>query len=463
MTTVYFNADYFKSYQYSRSRLGDFYQEQWGSLQAKEISWLNKFQAPFSSFLQLAVARDATVRLYLAALPALESQCKAAGSTLPKDVKTLENLAKERDYYHSWNRRRISRSLAGHKAGATVYYTIFERCENAVRAHFDVEELPDSYFTDLAEADESFETYFGDHLRALLPPLAATLPPPDEATEVAINQFETARWELRYELLRNHLPTDPAAFAEGVYALGRQNERNPVIAPLYLEASRLLAELGHDPEQVVRLYFYYLYYGGKYRHSFKPKPLLKRLYKKLFPLPEQSPRFEALRQELLHTRDLAAASEAVPTIWQRKRKKIQLDPAAVHLARHLHSGTVDLLNEVLQDEPAALRLPTPPAAASPAAPVAAPPQSPAPANTFALGQTLHAAHQALLLLFADHQLTLPQAEVEAFANAHGTLRNQLIDSLNEACYALLDDVLIEESGDDYTIYEAYYQQLTTPC
>ena len=461
MTTVYFNADYFKSYQYNRSRLGDFYQEQWGSLSAREISWLNKFQAPFSPFLQLAVARDAAVRLYLAVLPELEQQCKAAGSTLPKDVKALEAIAKERAYYHSWNRRRISRSLAGHKAGATVYYTIFERCENAVRARFNAEELPDSYFTDLADADESFETYFGDHLRELLPPLAAALPPPDEATEIALNQFETTRWEPRYERLRAYLPVDPAAFAGGVYALGRQNERNPVIAPLYLEASRLLAELGHDPEQVVRLYFYYLYYGGKYRHSFKPKPLLKRLYKKLFPLPEQLARFEALRQELLHHRDLAVANEAVPTIWQRERKKIQLDPAAVQLARHLHRGTVDLLNEVLQDEPAAPRPPASPLAACPAAPTPLPPL--APAGTFAFSLALNAAQQVLLQLFAAHQLTLPQAEVEALARQHGTLRNQLIDSVNEVCYALLDDVLIEESGDDYIIYEAYYQQLTTPC
>lgn len=454
---TYFNADYFKSYQYNRSRLGDFYEAQWGSLQPKEISWLNKFQAPFSHFLQLAVARDATVRLYLAVLPELERHSKDAGSTLPKDAKALENLDKSYAYHHRWGGRYASRSLAGHKAGATVYYTIFERCENAVRARFDVEELPDSYFTVLAEADESFETYFGDHLRELLPPLAAALPLPDEATEIAINQFETTRWEPRYETLRALLPTDPAAFAHGVHTLGHQNERNPVIAPLYLEAARQLGELGHDPEQVVHLYFHYLYYGGKYRHSFNPKPLLKRLEKKLFKLPEQLARFEALRQELLRSRDLAPASAAVPTIWQRERKKIQLDPTAVQTARRLHSGTVELLNEVLQDEP------TPPVAAPPAAPLATPTPLPTQARTFAPGLSLSTQQQKLVQLFADQGLTVPQTAVEAFARQHGALRNQLIDSLNEACYDLLDDVLIEESGEDYTIYEAYYQQLTASC
>jgi hypothetical protein len=459
----YLNADYFKSYQYSRSRLGDFYAEQWGGLSLQEIRWLNKFQAPFSPFMQLALARDATVRLYLAVLPELERHSKEAGSTLPKDAKVLEDLDKEFSYYYRWGSRHLSRTMAGYKAGATVYYTIFEYCENAVRARFDVEELPSSYFTALAGADDSFESYFGELLRELLPPLAAAIPPPDEATEVAINQFETTRWEPRYEALRALLPANPAGFASGVYALGRENERNPAVAPLYLEAARQLAELAHDPEQVVRLYFHYLYYGSKYRYSFKPKPLLKRWEKKIFQLPEQLARFDVLRQELLRSRDLAPASAAVPTIWQRERRKIELDPTAVRAVRARHAGTVELLNEYLQDEPTPA--PTPPVAASrPAPPRKAKAKVAAPAApAFAHALALNPVQQTLLHLFATHQLALPQAEVEAFAKRHGTLRNQLIDGLNEACYERLDDVLIEESDDHYTIYEPYFQQLTTPC
>ncbi|RZK22000.1 MAG: hypothetical protein EOO63_18555, partial [Hymenobacter sp.] len=71
--------------------------------------------------------------------------------------------------------------------------------------------------------------------------------------------------------------------------------------------------------------------------------------------------------------------------------------------------------------------------------------------------------QALLALFAEQALVLPQAQVEAFARQYGVLRNQLIDSLNEQCYEHLDDVLIEEDGDTYTIYEPYYQQLPASC
>ncbi|RZK35024.1 MAG: hypothetical protein EOO57_09955, partial [Hymenobacter sp.] len=81
----------------------------------------------------------------------------------------------------------------------------------------------------------------------------------------------------------------------------------------------------------------------------------------------------------------------------------------------------------------------------------------------AAGWGLTTTQQALLALFAEQALVLPQARVETFARAHGALRNQLIDSLNEQCYERLDDVLIEEDGDTYTLYEPYYQQLTAAC
>ena len=133
--------------------------------------------------------------------------------------------------------------------------------------------------------------------------------------------------------------------------------------------------------------------------------------------------------------------------------------------------TPELLNEYLHDEPEpAPATPPPKAGKAPARSQKAGPVAPptrqntaAPGGTFAAGLALSATQQALRQLFAGQNLTVPQTAVEAFAKAHGALRNQLIDNLNECCYELLDDVLIEESGDDYTIYKAHYQQLIASC
>ena len=78
---------------------------------------------------------------------------------------------------------------------------------------------------------------------------------------------------------------------------------------------------------------------------------------------------------------------------------------------------------------------------------------------FAPALAFTAPQQELLRLFAANGLALSQARAEAFAKRQGALRNQLIDGLNDACYELLDDVLIEESDDGYTIFEPYYQKI----
>ena len=459
------------------TQLGDFY-EQTLKLDRKQVQWLNKFTAPSRALIEVEAVRDAVVQLYLAVMPGLESTCKAAGSTLPKDVKTLEDRARYTQSYRYWDRGYYSRSEAGHRAGAAVYLTIFQRCENALRAHYDTRLLDkDVYFAHLAGTDFSFDNFFGDAIEAKLAKLVKKLlPPADDDLEIALNQHDSTRWKPRFEQLLPLLPANPAGFMDGVYELGRLNDRNHLVGAIYLEAARQLGALGG--EQTLHLYFHYLHYGARHKYPFKPKPLLKTVLKKLLPLPEHRTRFENLMAELLRYQNLADATDRIPSIFYKERKKIQLDMGAVQTARQQHSGTVELLNEYLQDEAAPetiapgaaaapvtapKRAPARPkkqSAAAPAKAAAAPGLAAASARDFASSLPLSAAQQELLLLFQAQQLALPLAPVEALAKRHGLLRNQLIDGLNAACEELLDDVLIEEADGGYAIYAAYFQKLT---
>ena len=471
------------AYYHSSSPLGDAYGQRLNLL-PREVAWLNKFTPPNDPFLRIEVAREATVRLYLVVMNELEQQCKEMGSTLAKDAKQLEEATEHRSYPPYWKTSYVSRSLAGPKVAAPVYLTIFQRCENAVRARYDTAPINDNYFfSGSVGTDYSFELYFGDIIRELLPALALTVPLPDEELEQTINHYHTSRWEPRYEKLLALLPANSTGFVAGVYALGRQNERNSMISQLYLEAARQVADLVREP--TVELYFHYLYYGRR-RYPFKPKPLYKRHKKKLFPLPEHLERFEQTTLDLLNTRgggSLAAALDKVPAIYYKERRKIELDMGTVQAVRQQHAGTVELLNEYLGEQPESgpgpvtARPPTP-AKAAKAAPKAsvkaaaataaahnAQKTSPGPgapaAGAFAPTLGINATQQELLRLFAAHGLTLTKAAVDTFAQQHGALRNQLLDGLNEACYELLDDVLLEETDDTYTIYEPYYRRLTT--
>jgi hypothetical protein len=283
------------------------------------------------------------------------------------------------------------------------------------------------------------------------------------------------RWKQQLDQLAEELsPSTSAAFVAGVNQLGQRNARNPALENIYFDASKLVAK--YDREEALRLYVQYVYHDLN-SITVNSKPLAKTIQKSLFPQPDQLQRFEALISQLVQDKDLAQALDRVPAVYARQRRKIELDLGAIREVQHQHAGTVELLNEYLQDEPELAVASVPNSVAVPAVAEAKPDEeiqltvaAPVPAvptattsDAFAAAWGLSATQQALLARFGEQALTLPQAEVEAFARQHGALRNQLIDSINEQCYEQLDDVLIEEDGDTYTIYESYYQQLATPC
>lgn len=444
-------------HDYEPPSLGKFYKEKL-ALTARQISWLNRFPLPSNTFLDMEAGREATVRLYLAVLPLLEQQLKAEGSTLAQTVKTLDSRAKSLRYYAS-----TTWYYTPPKAGADTYLAIFRLCENAVRGQLGHKRKVGGLFGgSLAELEPTFRELLGRRVQELLPPLLALVPAPDHDTELLLNEQNTSRWKPELEQLMSRLAADTPALLTALAELVARNERNPAIGALYQEAAKRLAATHREAA---------LGYQLRYLHVTQArfaeaKPLAKALHKQLFPRPEQAARFQVLVNELAFYKNLPDALARLPTVYVTPRKKIELDKTAIHAARHQHAGTVELLSEYLRDEPA----PTPPPAAQaaktpkvPKAPrgakAAKAPEPAAPAAGQFAGR-LSATQQALLALFTSHQLALPQAEVEAFARQHGTLRNQLIDSLNEACYDLLDDVLIEESDDDYAIYEGHYQKIS---
>ncbi|MDQ2769652.1 MAG: hypothetical protein M3Y54_04035, partial [Bacteroidota bacterium] len=465
----------YPEYGYDAPKLGKLYGEQL-HLTQQQISWLNKFWCPDNAFLAIEAGREATARLYVAVLKELERDFKKAGSSLTQEVKALDGQARQaRRQAYAWYSGESSFSGAGDQAGADIYLTLFKLCENAVRELYGHKrKISAQYSAQLPELEQAFQSRFGQAVEAALPALLSTLPAPDEAAELALNAQNPTRWKTPLDQLVARLPADMPGFSAGIYELGRLNARNQAIENIFFEASKLLAK--HDPEEALRLYLHYLYHDLR-SATINNKPIAKAIQKSLFPEPEHLLRFEDIARQLTQNRDLAQALALVPTVYARQRRKIQLDMQAVQAVRHQHAGTVDLLNEYLQDEPETLPAPLPPAGNATAAPaeraeraeraeieLLTPNISSATAGAgpacFAPALSLNATQQALLLLFTAPDLTLPQTAVEDFAKSHGTLRNQLIDSINERCYELLDDVLIEESGDDYTIYETYYQKIS---
>lgn len=68
-------------------------------------------------------------------------------------------------------------------------------------------------------------------------------------------------------------------------------------------------------------------------------------------------------------------------------------------------------------------------------------------------------HTSTLEFFSKNNYSILQSEFEIFAKSKGAFKNQLIENINEICFENLDDVLIEEDEEYYTINEDYYQKL----
>ena len=64
-----------------------------------------------------------------------------------------------------------------------------------------------------------------------------------------------------------------------------------------------------------------------------------------------------------------------------------------------------------------------------------------------------------LEIFTKSNFSVPQSDLEKFAKSKGVFKNQLVENINETCYDVLDDVLIEEEEEYYNINPSYYQRL----
>lgn len=466
-------------YGYYMPRLGTKHSKKLG-LTEQQVEWLDKFWPPQNVFIAIQGCCLATMRLYLQALPALETALQSVGTSLAQVVDQAQQealrgrRAAPNPYGYSWND--YDERYLQEQTDATIYSTIFRRCENVVREAYGNKRKLAAEFSGMdAALVAELEKQLGQPLDALLPGLVTSIQAPNEATELALNLQNVTRWKQQLDQLAGALnPGTSAAFVAGVNQLGQRNARNPALENIYFEASKLLAK--YDREHALRFYVQYVYHDLN-SVTINSKPLAKTIQKSLFPQPDQLQRFEALVSQLVQDKDLAQALAQVPAVYARQRRKIELDLGAIREVQHQHAGTVELLNEYLQDEPEPAVAPVPNPVVIPAVAEAKPDEeiqltvaAPVPAvptattsGAFAAAWGLSATQQALLTRFGEQALTLPQAEVEAFARQHGALRNQLIDSINEQCYEQLDDVLIEEDGDTYTIYASYYQQLATLC
>lgn len=452
----YSYQNYNSNYDYDYWRLGSKYKTKL-NLNDDEVSLLNKLWSPSNNFCTIEFCCLEVLKLYLAVISELKAKYETEGTTIEKEFTFVADVIARKHFKYRSGSQNYKYSIES--TINTFYSTIFKYCENAVRESYGHKRKlnTDSYYTN-EEAKSEFDSKIITKVTELLPTLISKITPPDEATEIELNSQTTSRWKIKFEELTTNFKSNSSAFVEDIIELGKVNKKNPSIENIFFEASKFIAK--YDKIASLTLYVHYLYHDLK-SATFDNKQLTKTIQKSLFKTNEQLHDFEQIVSELIKDKNLDKALNAVPKIYEVKRKKIQLDRTTIKEVQQQHSGTVELLNEYLRDEfeDENNSIQSQEISSDEIKIEITRKKEESNQSVFLSELSLNPTHILVLELFSKNNFSMPQIEVEEFAKSKGVFKNQLIESINESCYEVLDDVLIEEEDDYYTIIPEYFQKI----
>lgn len=425
-------------------------------LKFDDVELLNNLPYPRSNFVEIDYCSIEIIKLYLATIEKLKLECIANHTTLDKEFERIADVVARKHFRYRVNS--YNYQWAVQSVTENIYSIVFRHCENAVRESYGHKRKLNTNIYNSPQAKAEIDASVVSKIEWIIQAVVHTISPPDESTEIVLNGLNTNRWKVKFNELTSDQPIRAKQFVTDLIELGRLNQRNPSVENIFFEGSKYISKF--DKEAALSLYMHYLHHDLR---SIKVdnKKFTKTIQKVLFRTNEQLHEFERIVSDFISDRRLEKALSAIPQIYLAKRKEIKLDIGAIQDAHSKHSSTVGLLNEYLQDEfeddqnsivskeisdyEVQIEI----------AQKCSTTQSAEPVGDVALNSN----QMELLLLFAKSSFYLQQDDAESFARFHGVFRNQLIESINETCYEILDDILIEEEDDNYIVNPEYFKRI----
>ena len=433
----------FSEYNPYAYKLGSLYKDQL-KLNPKEIDWLNKIWHNSNVFLSIEDCVIEVMRIYCLVLKELEQKWNV--SNISDNITELINteLIRKKDYFESFE--------------SDVYLCIFKKTENVVRtAYVHNRKISDEILLKYStRVQTNFNKLIGDFVDELLVVNIGNIKPPNKGTQIELNAQNVNRWKTDFKMLTDSFQNNEMdLFIYGIINLEETNQKNPNIENIFFDASKFIAN--YDKVQSLKYYSKYIYYDLK-SVKFDNKELTKTVQKSLFKTQEQLNDFKKIITELIKTSDIERALDEIAKLYIPKRKKIQLDKSKIKEAEQKHDGTVELLKVYLETEQddfledisfdnsdgTEIDVITPDSINS----------------IFVTGIRMGKVQEELLKKFIENSFEIRHEDVDKFAMANGMFKNQLIDSINEACSEYLGgESLIEENDETYVIEESYFKEI----
>lgn len=250
------------------------------------------------------------------------------------------------------------------------------------------------------------------------------------------------RWGIVIDDLKANY-ADSSLFYEEIKLMESINSSIVAKRNLYYESYSFMID--KDKVLALKFYLHYLHVGSE-SDTFKFRVITRQHQKKMFANDEQLKNFNELLRRYNKKKNLNDSLIDIEQLFIKKRKKIVLDEKAILSAKEDLNGVVDLLNEYFEDENYV---------GKEAFPIME--KLPAEASTVIIFNNIQS---EFLNMFSRQFYSISLVDADAFANSKGVFKSQLIDGINDLCYDLLDDMLIEEGdGDNYILNEKYYKKI----
>ncbi|MGB3468064.1 MAG: tellurite resistance TerB C-terminal domain-containing protein [Cyclobacteriaceae bacterium] len=426
-------------------KLGNQYKKKLG-LTKIETRWLNKFYNPNNVFNSIEGCCKTIIHLYLLVLNEINTK-----SAIDKTLNELfEKVIEIQKLKFSSNYKEEEKSWAFNSFQEALFLTFFKSVENVVREKYGHKrKLSFGEYYPYSQSTGVINDLIGNDFYSLLEEKLNEIDTPDKETQIELNAQNVNRWKAEFNQLKTE---DKKTFIKGIEHLEETNQKNPNIEHIFFEASKFIAK--QDNIQALKYYAFYIYYDLKSKRI-DNKELPKTIQKSLFKTEEQVNDFKSTLANLIESKDIDKALEEISTIYLPKRKQIKLDRTEIKKVEKKHDGTVELLSGYLEtdndseEENALSReeeitIVTPQTYDS----------------IFKSEISLNKVQEELLEKIVNSSFEILQSEVDQYATQNNLFKNQLIDSINDACEELLEgEALIEEDDENYVIEESYYNEI----
>lgn len=445
-----------QQYDYGYWKLGRKYKKKL-NLSTDQEEILNKIWLQTNVFNDIECCKTEILKQFLRTVEFLHNNDSSNDNSFDNLIDELSDLIVRKYYRYrkgSQNYKYTFDSVKGE-----IYGHILKLCENNVRevysnkrklsAEFNYS-TPEIYSSYYEKVISKLDVFFNEDQKSILSP--------DTEAEKLLNASNTTRWKSKFERITQSY-TDIAEFENQISKLAEENTKNPSVESIFYEASKFMAK--RDRLSALKLYVYYI--DSDLRSSkFDNKQMNKTIQKSLFKNAEQLRDFEEILNNFIKDRQLENALRKVASLYEPKRKKIVIDRDSIQAVQQQHSGTVNLLNEYLQEDLDELMKTSYSMEESETGEVKIniiSEDNPSDISRFNPDLDFTKLQIEVLEIFEKNSYSIPRNELEELLKTKNQMMSSLIDSINETCYETLDDVLIEDEDDYFTIIPDYYKKL----